>query len=180
MMQAERSVETFKQVMRCLLVERHINETDWVTLVQEVTIPCISYTNANTSYSSHEVMYGVHLRLRVDTIFPYNRPIDFPDLQTYCRYAEEARKEVNAKVNDNMLNSQQSMELIFIRRAKSCQIDLEIQECNQDSQSEEAEAYNTRRQLPHFNGNNARSLKKRGGDCLLCLNASYAPEIESG
>ena len=33
----------------------------------------------------------------------------------------------------------------------------------------------TRRQLPHFNSNNARSLKKRGGNCLLCLNASYAP-----
>ena len=117
---AERSVETFKQVMRCMLEERHINETDWVTLVQEVTFSCISYTNASTSNSPHEVMYGVHLRSRVDAIFPYNRSIDFPDLQTYYRHAEEARKEVNAKVNDNMLNSQQSMEIIFIRRARSC------------------------------------------------------------
>ena len=27
----------------------------------------------------------------------------------------------------------------------------------------------------NYNSNNVRSLKKRGGNCLLCLNGSYAP-----
>ena len=60
--QAERSVETFKQAMRCLLEERHFNETDWPTLVQEVTYTCNSYFNASTGCSPHEVMYGSPLR----------------------------------------------------------------------------------------------------------------------
>ena len=76
--QAERSVETFKQAMRCLLEERHFKETDWPTLVQEVTYTCNSYFNASTGCSPHEVMYGGPLRSKADVIFPFSRPRDFP------------------------------------------------------------------------------------------------------
>ena len=37
--QAERSVETFKQAMRCLLEERHISVTDWPTLYRKQPLP---------------------------------------------------------------------------------------------------------------------------------------------
>ena len=35
--QADRTVQTFKQCMRCMLEERKIEKTDWPSLVNEVT-----------------------------------------------------------------------------------------------------------------------------------------------
>ena len=49
--QAERSVQSFKQALRCLLEKRNIGETGWPSLVQEVTFACNSYVNSSTGYS---------------------------------------------------------------------------------------------------------------------------------
>ena len=72
--QAERSVQSFKQALRCLLEERNIGETDWPSLVQEVTFACNSYVNSSTGYSPNEIMYASSLRTRADAIFPGIKP----------------------------------------------------------------------------------------------------------
>ena len=88
------TVETFKQAMRCLLEERQFNETDWPTLVKEVTYTCNSYFNASTGCSPHEVMYVGPLRSKAHVIFPSSRPRDFPSIQSFCKHTDEARHEV--------------------------------------------------------------------------------------
>ena len=51
--QAERSVQTFKQVMRCLLDEREISVSNWPILVDEVTFTMNSLVNTSTGFSPH-------------------------------------------------------------------------------------------------------------------------------
>ena len=121
--QAERSVETFKQAMRCLLAERRISETDWPALVQEVTFTCNSYINVSTGYSPHEVMHGARLRSKADCVFPVERPSDFSDVQSYCQHAEEARKMIDRNVWENILGSQQRMERNYNQGTKNSEIE---------------------------------------------------------
>ena len=105
-----------------LAEERYISVTDWPTLVQEATFACNSYVNASTGYSPHEVMYASQLRTKADAIFPFNRPSDFRDIESYCRHAEEARKEIDKVVHENIVDSQQRMERNYNRGAKVCDI----------------------------------------------------------
>ena len=121
--QAERSVETFKQAMRCLLAERRIAETDWPALVQEVTFICNAYGNASTGYSPQEVMYGAPLRSKADCIFPCSKPSNFTDIHSYCKHAEEARIELAERVRENLLSSQRRMETNYNRGTKSYDIE---------------------------------------------------------
>ena len=100
--QAERSVETFKQAMCCLLEERHVDVTDWPALIQEVTFVCNSYVNAGTGYSPHETMYGATLRSRADTVFPFVKQNVFTDIKDYCSQAEKAREELIEMVRENI------------------------------------------------------------------------------
>ena len=109
--------------MRCLLAERRISETDWPTLVQEVTFTCNSYINASTGYSPHEVMHGARLRSKADCVFPVERPSDFSDVQSYCQHAEEARKMIDRNVWENILGSQQRMERNYIQGTKNSEIE---------------------------------------------------------
>ena len=49
--QAERCVQTFKQVMRCLLEDRNINKSDWPSLLSELTFVIYSLPNASSKLS---------------------------------------------------------------------------------------------------------------------------------
>ena len=108
--------------MRCLLEERHFNETEWPTLIQEVTFTCNSYVNASTGCSPHEVMYGALLRSKADVIFPLRRPRDFPNISSFCKHAEEARLEVAQRVYNNLQDSRQTMDINYNRGTKSSDI----------------------------------------------------------
>ena len=66
--QAERTVQTFKQQMRCMLEERKIEKTDWPSLVNEVTFQCNAMVNSSTGYSPNEVMFGLELRSGLDLL----------------------------------------------------------------------------------------------------------------
>ena len=121
--QAERSVQSFKQALRCLLEERNIGETDWPSLVQEVTFACNSYVNASTGYSPNEIMYAASLRTKADAIFPGIKPISFKDIQSYCEHVEEARKVVHERVHENVMNSQRRMEKNYNRGTKDSEVD---------------------------------------------------------
>ena len=121
--QAERSIETFKQAMRCLLEERHIEETDWPALLQEVMFVCNSYVNASTGYSPNEVMYSARLRCKADAVFPFREQKDFTNIQSYCNHAEKSRKEVIDKIHQSIMNSQRRMERNYNRGSKTSNVE---------------------------------------------------------
>ena len=77
----------------CLLQDRQVKETDWHTLVQEVTFNCNSQINASTGVSPHEVMYGVRLRKRSDAVLPDSDANNFDDIRTSCAQSKHARRE---------------------------------------------------------------------------------------
>ena len=64
--QAERSIQSFKTALRCILEYCQIMETLWPSLLQEVTFTLNSLPNASTELSHHEVMYGTQLRLPLE------------------------------------------------------------------------------------------------------------------
>ena len=68
--EAERTMHSFKQTMRCCLGEKKILTTDWPKLAQEISFICNSQINASTKYTPQEIMFGEKFRSKVDTIIP--------------------------------------------------------------------------------------------------------------
>ena len=68
--QSERSIQSFKTALRCMLEERHITQTHWPSLLQEITFVSNSLPNASTGLSPHEIMFGSQLRLPLDKWLP--------------------------------------------------------------------------------------------------------------
>ena len=64
--QVERNVQTFKQTLRCILEDRHIEKINWPALLQEITFVCNGQPNSSTGYSPHQLMYGTPLRIPVN------------------------------------------------------------------------------------------------------------------
>ena len=61
--QSERSIQSFKTALRCMLEERHITQTHWPSLLQEITFVLNTLPNVSTRLSPHEIMFGAQLRL---------------------------------------------------------------------------------------------------------------------
>ena len=120
--QAERSIETFKQTMRCLLQDRRVKETDWHTLVQEVTFNCNSQINVSTGVSPHEVMYGVRLRTRSDAVLPYSDAKNFDDIPTYCAQSKHVRKGIIDGVTEKVTLAQERMKRNYNRGTKETEV----------------------------------------------------------
>ena len=68
--EAERSIQTFKQSMRCQIEERGVCRTDWPRLLQEICFIHNSQVNSSTGVTPNEVMFGTRLRTRVDATLP--------------------------------------------------------------------------------------------------------------
>ena len=59
---AERCVQAGKQLLRCLLAERDMRQTDWPGVMKEVGFLFNSTKNASTKMTPHEAMYGMKLK----------------------------------------------------------------------------------------------------------------------
>ena len=68
--QSERSIQSFKTMLRCILDDRHIIHTNWPNLLQETTFILNSLPNASTALCPHEIMFGTQLRLPLDKWLP--------------------------------------------------------------------------------------------------------------
>ena len=82
---AERTIQSFKQCMRCCLEERKISQTNWPKLTQEISFICNSQINASTKCTPHEVMFGEKLRSKVDVILPQNEHASYDDPASFIR-----------------------------------------------------------------------------------------------
>ena len=83
--EAERTIQSFKQCMRCCLEERKISQTNWPKLTQEISFICNSQINASTKCTPHEVMFGEKLRSKVDVILPQNEHASYDDPASFIR-----------------------------------------------------------------------------------------------
>ena len=68
--QSERSIQSFKTMLRCILEDRHIIHTNWPNLLQETTFILNSLPNASTALCPHEIMFGTQLQLPLDKWLP--------------------------------------------------------------------------------------------------------------
>lgn len=59
---AERMIQSAKQVMRCLLQEKKIEQSHWPSLLTEVSFTMNSMTNATTKVAPQELFFGNKLR----------------------------------------------------------------------------------------------------------------------
>ena len=82
--QSERSIQSFKTMLRCILEDRHIIHTNWPSLLQETTFILNSLPNASTTLCPHEIMFGTQLRLPLDKWLP------MPDLNKHVKVQEYA------------------------------------------------------------------------------------------
>ena len=82
--QAERSIQSFKTALRCILDDRQITETHCPSLHQEVTFTLNSLPNASTGLSPHEVMYGTQLILALERWLPLQQCNKFVEVQDYA------------------------------------------------------------------------------------------------
>lgn len=89
---AERCVQAAKQLLRCLLVERQMRQTDWPAVMKEVGFLFNSTVNASTKMTPQEVMYGVKLRSPFSSVLT-STPSDYAlpqDVVAETRAATEA------------------------------------------------------------------------------------------
>ena len=61
--QAERSVQTVKAILRCIMHEEGKANYTWPSLLQEVAFKANTATNASTKYTPYEVMYGMKAKV---------------------------------------------------------------------------------------------------------------------
>ena len=64
--QAERTIESIKQSLRCFLAELSTERSHWPTILQEVAFSHNSLMNKSTRFSPNELMYGLRLRSPLD------------------------------------------------------------------------------------------------------------------
>ena len=88
--QVERTIQSFKTALRCLLQDREITKKHWPSLLQEVTFILNFLPNASTSLSPREVMYGTPLRIQLDKWLPFHDSGDYVEVQ---EYAERTAKQ---------------------------------------------------------------------------------------
>ena len=68
--QAERTVESIKQTLRCLLAEHNPPKSHWSTILHQVAFSKNSLVNTSTRLTPHELMYGTRLRTPLDQFYP--------------------------------------------------------------------------------------------------------------
>ena len=73
--QAERGVQTVKQVMRCMLEDRNLEKDAWPSILQETSYELNSMPNASTGYSPFRITYGTEPRqLATSKMLLQNKP----------------------------------------------------------------------------------------------------------
>ena len=65
---AERCVQSAKQLLRCMLAERHMKKTDWPKVMKEASFALNRMQNSSTRLSPHEIMYGTKLNSPYPTL----------------------------------------------------------------------------------------------------------------
>ena len=120
--EAERTIQTFKQCMRCLLEERGITSTDWPKLTQEITFICNSQVNASTRCTPQEIMYGERLRRKIDAIIPSTEHACFEDPVSYCEAATPRNLELQERVAKNIEVAQDKMKTAYDKKTKPSNI----------------------------------------------------------
>ena len=108
--QADRSVQTFKQVMRCLLDEWEISKSNWAILVDEVAFTMNSLVNTSTGFSPLKAMYGMCLRTKSDTVLPpiEQRPNDVDEtVQRQSHHNKYLDQEIGANINQAHLKKKE-------------------------------------------------------------------------
>ena len=66
--EAERSIHSIKQALRCLLAEQERDKAEWPTILQQAAFVHNSLQNSNTKFSPQELMYGTTLRSSIGTV----------------------------------------------------------------------------------------------------------------
>ena len=112
--EAERTIQSFKQTMRCILEERHISSTNWPKLTQEIAFICNSQVNASSGFTPQEIMFGEKLRLKIDTIIPSDKHTSYPDTGSYCEALKFKNIELQDRVAHNIGNAQERMKMSLI------------------------------------------------------------------
>ena len=108
--QAERGIQTVKQVMRCTLEDRCIEKDDWPSILQEVSYNLNCLPNSSTGYSPFTIMYGIEPTPLSTASFRY--PGSENERLTAAEWVDEAvkaRDELNADVNSNLGKSRSRM-----------------------------------------------------------------------
>ena len=85
--EAERCIQSVKQTMRCLLAQKRLDRTSWPQILQEVAFTHNAQSNSSTGYSPNEVMFGAHLKTRIDIAIPSPRDLRLPRFRRLLRRA---------------------------------------------------------------------------------------------
>ena len=120
--EAERTIQSFKQTMRCCLGERKILTTDWPKLAQEISFICNSQINASTKYTPQEVMFGEKLRSKVDTIIPQAGHSTYDNPSSYIEAACPNNLELNEIVSKNIDHAQSKMKATYDKKSRASTI----------------------------------------------------------
>ena len=65
---AERHIGFVKQLIRCLMLERHLEKGSWPSLLQEITFYCNNLNNASSKISPHILPFGLQPRSPIDML----------------------------------------------------------------------------------------------------------------
>ena len=86
----ERHIGFVKQVIRCLMLERHLEKGSWPSLFQEITFYCNNLDNASSKISPHMLAFGRQQRSPFDMLISTgNTPIKVTGLAS--QYLETRR-----------------------------------------------------------------------------------------
>ena len=111
--EAERSIQSFKQAMRCLLAEKDVGRTEWPKLLREVCFLHNAQSNASSVLAPNEVMFGTQLRTRVDAA------LRLGGMET----KKERNKELYEEVASNLETAREKMSRYYDRGTRRTDVE---------------------------------------------------------
>ena len=100
--QAERGIQTVKQVMRCMLEDRDLDRDAWPSILQEISYEINSMSCASTVYSPFRIMHGTDPRQLATSSLRLQSKPSHMSVEDWCEEIGNRQTEIiNARTNRN-------------------------------------------------------------------------------
>ena len=113
--QAERGIRSVKQIIRCLIAEHELQETDWSALLPRVSYILNALPSASTGFSPYKIMFGVDPRPISAAELEPAVQASYESVLEWVKELQETETLVNDQVNDNLAQARAKMKAEYDR-----------------------------------------------------------------
>ena len=116
--QAERGIRAVKQIIRCLIAEHDLEDTDWPTLLSRVSYTLNAVPNTSTGFTLYRIMYGVDPKPTFRSEWDLALQDTYNSVLEWVEELQDMEDLVNEQVNDNLTEARARMKTKYDRGKK--------------------------------------------------------------